>query len=104
MFRKPFHKQPCICNLSYSFHIRGLNCRKLDVVYLLVGRRTCQTKCNVAIHNPDDHMYLDTFYSLRRTTVYFGEKPASENKCARLVNQIDSQMIVYCSSRQDGKI
>ena len=90
-----------ILQFSYS---RGLNCRKLDVVYLLVGRRTCQTKCNVAIHNPDDYMYLDTFYSLRRTTVHFGKKTASENKCARSSDQKDSQMIVLCSSRQDGKI
>ena len=83
---------------------RGLNCRKLDVVYLLVGRRTCETKCNVAIYKPKDHMYLDTFYSLRRTTVNFGKKTASENKCARLSDRIDSQMVVHCSPWQDGKI
>nr|XP_022296163.1 prion-like-(Q/N-rich) domain-bearing protein 25 isoform X2 [Crassostrea virginica] len=71
------------------------------MVHAIKCRRTCQTKCNVAIHKPNDHMYLDTFYSLRRTTVYFGEKPASENKCANLSDQIDSQMFVYCSSRQD---
>nr|XP_022297220.1 uncharacterized protein LOC111106722 [Crassostrea virginica] len=57
---------------------------------------TCRSKCNVKIYSPGWYMNSKTVYPLRRITVYFGDKLASENRCAN--SQYESQMLVNCSS------
>ncbi|XP_078340781.1 uncharacterized protein LOC111106722 isoform X2 [Crassostrea virginica] len=56
---------------------------------------TCRSKCNVKIYNPGRYMNSNTVYPLRRITVYFGDKLASENRCAN--SRYESQMLVNCS-------
>lgn len=70
-------------------------------IHFFAEYNTCRSKCNVKIYSPGWYMNSNTVYPLRRITVYFGDKLASENRCAN--SQYESQMLVNCSSWKHGK-